>query len=524
MKKNNKIFGLIACSAVLAGAVSLGAANVNVAPASAEETPVTFEVKKSAQVKYGEEGGIRFAATVSADYLATLGTTVKLVSSIDKAGNTDAGEAKTKEWIVKGEGSTYVAPYATNTYYHAIDFSEPELETVLKQAAAVELQATMWLESDGEKVAGSEQTVTRSMRAVANAVYDRVSADNQTELGKYFGERKTAKAAYKEVADDNAWVIDGGVVATAVYNGAAATGADLTVGETAEGSYALFDAEYNVYNVPSVTYVTKTLAESDDLSVLDLSTENLNGEKTLTGYYCLVKDITSTTPLTHAAYATRSGTKVTKNDDVGFSGTLEGNGHTISYTFKEFGLFGNILGENALIQNVNFVATRDTSIKAVNVIIGALAYDGFDGEIKNVYAKIIDDSNKTYRNASLIGARRNTVAELGITLTDLIVETTGTYMDTCRGGIIFDTDAARNNGKALKDRNVYVISASQYMAKWDTTTATKFCYANNDTYSGTNVVKYLYVNRYDNGVALYGAVTKVGNWAISADGSIAWEA
>lgn len=522
MKKNNKIFGLIACSAVLAGAVSLGAANVNVAPAAAEETPVTFEVKQSAQVKYGEEGGIRFAATVSADYLAKLGTTVKLVSSIDKAGNTDAGEAKTKEWIVKGEGSTYVDA-TTNTYYHAISFDDVDAE-VFKAAAAVELKATMWLESDGEKVAGSEQSVTRSMRAVANAVYDKVSADNQRELGEYFGERKTAKAAYKEVADDNAWVIDGGVVATAVYSGAAATGADLTVGETATGSYALFDAEYNVYNVPSVTYVTKTLAESDDLSVLDLSTKNLNGEKTLTGYYCLVKDITSTTPLTHAAYATRSGTKVTKNDDVGFSGTFEGNGHTISYTFKEFGLFGNILGENALIQNVNFVATRDTSLKAVNVIIGALAYDGFDGEIKNVYAKIIDDSNKTSRNASLIGARRNTADKLGITLTDLIVETTGTYMDTCRGGIIFDTDAARNNGAGLKDRNVYVISASQYMAKWSTTTATNFCYANNDTYSGTNVVKYVYVNRYDNGEALYGAVTKVGNWAISADGSIAWQA
>lgn len=58
------------------------------------------------------------------------------------------------------------------------------------------------------------------------------------------------------------------------------------------------------------------------------------------------------------------------------------------------------------------------------------------------------------------------------------------------------------------------------------TNASYNAYANNDSGNVGDLVAnkvYANVNRYDDGVALYGAVTKVGNWAISADGSIAWQ-
>ena len=356
MKKNNKIFGLIACSAVLAGAVTVGASNLNVAPAAADgdTAAVNFALAQSASVKYGDEGGIRFAATVYQNALS-LADKVVLKSSIDKAGNTDEDEAITYEWDVT---ATYKTGYDTNTYYHAITFTDAELASYnLKEMAAVELTATMWLADDEGNVLAEAQTVTRSMRAVANAIYDGVNVDKQEELSDYFGTRYTAKAAYKEVVDDNAWVVDGGTVATAVYNGAAAVGADLTAGETATGSYALFDAEYNVYNVPEVTYVTKVIREASDLATFSLTypSSTSTDYPILEGYYVLVNNIDASA-YTHSH--TRNQFNPTTSTDYGFKGVFDGQGYTIDgVTLNYNGLFLKV-GSGATIKNVAFINTK----------------------------------------------------------------------------------------------------------------------------------------------------------------------
>ena len=528
MRRNKKIFGLIACSAVLAGAVTVGASSLSVAPAAAEGTFVEFEVAKSAQVRYnkdGQGGGIRFAATVSESYLNGLDAdNVVLVSSIDKAGNTDT--AVEVQWVVKGvinedtdeeKTSTYKPGYETNTYYHAITFADAGLN--VKAAAAVELTATMWLADENGNALTEKQSVNRSMRAVANAVYD-AAGDNQTELNDYFGARYTAKKAFKEVGDadaeitDSDWVLDGGVVATAAYNGAAAVGDDLAAGETVPGKYALFDAEYNVYNVSAVTYVTKTLSNESDFAIFDLSTA-----KIVDGHYAVVKDVTLTEEFNHSAYWVKASGKLTFETNVGFNGVFEGNGHTVTYSFREWGLFGQML-DGAVIQNVHFVATRTTTNCNIATHNGALARSSYGGKVKNVYIQINDSVYNKDRNSSLIGCRYLDKNDYGTTqLIDVIVVATDSN-DSYRGGVVFDTDSARNAQTYDNEGSIYVISTNKYMANWAPATPSSSVTASNDTVSGCSV-SYSKITRYDRVEALEN-VEQIGNWVVS-NGVISWQ-
>lgn len=368
MKTSKKFFGLIACSVVLAGTAVIGTANLNTDATVANATEVTFEMVDGAQVKFGEDAGIRFAATVSKSYLDTLGETVTLVSSIDKKDNAEANESIQREWVVKGENSTYVENYETNTYYHAISFTSEELQEQLKEMAAVELTATMWLVSDGEKVAGSEQSVTRAMRAVANAAYEKAE-DKKTELDKYFGERKTAVKAYKEI--DGAWVVDGGITATAVYDGAKAMGADLTKGETLTGSYALFDANYNVYNVPAIVYATKIIDEASDLDMFKSTTTAVS----LNGYYAVVKDIDYEGVTFRQHLDSDGGMKL--------AGTFDGNGHTIS----NIKIYGNglfyFMNKGSIVKNLALTGVTMAN-NYTNYILGLYMY----GTVENVYVQV----------------------------------------------------------------------------------------------------------------------------------------
>ena len=414
MRKNKKIFGLIACSAVLAGAVSLGAANVNVAPASAEGASVTFEMAQSASVKYGNEAAIRFAATVSKSYLDTLGTTVKLVSSIDKMGNTDAGEAKTREWIVKGEGSTYVSGYDTNTYYHSITFTDAEIAAQIKKAAAVDLTATMWLESDGVKVAGSEQTVTRSMRSVANAIYDQVDSEKQTELGKYVGTRTTATEdtqAFAEVTvGEKATTISKLVLPedfagyTDVYAGMNVAGrVDTTTSSTAtinsvktlgsSETLTLFDANNNVYNVP-VMYVTDAIETKEEFAKLKATQGTI-----ISGYYALAKDIGAEDDYVIMANNSLNATPST------FKATLDGCGHSVYVQVPRRALFG-ASGVGATIKNIGiYVMDFFTGSVALNDRAILFQYGGDNIAtstdvgtvvVENVYIEVDTNDNLSY--------------------------------------------------------------------------------------------------------------------------------
>ena len=549
MRKNSKIFGLIACSAVLAGAVTVGAANVNVAPAAAEgeTTAVTFEVAQKAQVRYNTDeqgGGIRFAATVSKDYLTnTLSEydTIKLVSSIDKKGNTST--AAKVEWVVKGTDSTYVDA-TTNTYYHAITFSDAELD--VKAASAVELTATMWLEDGAGNAITETQSVTRSMRAVANAVYEQVDSDKQTELSDYFGTRYTAKNAFKELADDNAWVVDGGTVATSVYKGATPVGTDLALGETDNGSYALFDADNNVYNVSSVTYVTQAITTQEKARVaIKGHASTTNAETWGTDcYYALACDVGSLDPATNGVltlYYPHAGLST-------FDGTFDGNGHAIMMSTNLYGAFGN-LGANAVIKNLKLdvvaVQTNDgcTGTQAgYGCIIGHKCDN--NAKIENVYVKVEAGyrwlaSKSGYTTAIedfTIGNPR--LVTTGSQMTDVIFEVKNKVVESTGSNRIFSgflsaasVTAAKTDTFTSALTNVYLVSSTQkYLGTYilPTSSLDMRIYAANDTtlMESETAPNYKYQDtdsyRYEtaSAMAMAGA-TRVGNWSVSADG-IAW--
>ena len=501
MKKNNKIFGLIACSAVLAGAVTVGASNLNVAPAAADgdTAAVNFALAQSASVKYGDEGGIRFAATVYQNALS-LADKVVLKSSIDKAGNTDEDEAITYEWDVT---ATYKTGYDTNTYYHAITFTDAELASYnLKEMAAVELTATMWLADDEGNVLAEAQTVTRSMRAVANAIYDGVNVDKQEELSDYFGTRYTAKAAYKEVVDDNAWVVDGGTVATAVYNGAAAVGADLTAGETATGSYALFDAEYNVYNVPEVTYVTKVIREASDLSALRIESYTKNTGEAATasvidGYYVLGNNIDASS-YTHEHGITATNVEI--SGAYGFIGVFDGCGYTIDgLNLDKFGFFG-IVGTGAEIKNVAF-----TNVKFVNtasngrnyVLASSIVGDSTDKvSISNVYIYLetLTTADTTWTSttyAAVVALHcRNT------TFDGVVIDYNENLSNKVSGATncLYGSFIGANNLTGITATNTYVVSTTKLQNK------------QSDGSSGEDVLVKLGVVRYENAEAFNSAM------------------
>ena len=388
MRKNSKIFGLVACSAVLAGAVAIGASNFSVASAAAEEgtaTTVTFQMRKSAQVKYGESAAIRFSATVSESYLEGLAAdTVVLKSSIDKMGG--SSQQETAEWVVKGNGSTYVSGYQTNTYYHSISFTDAEIESQIKKAAAVDLTATMWLEDGAGNALTQKQTVTRSMRAVANAIYDGVDSDKQTELNKYLGTRTSAKeTAYAEIsfADSsttvNKLILPDGVSYDTAYAGAnvIADGEIATMYKpTATGTLALFDDETNNVCNYSFLFASSVIESKEEMTDFIANVGN-TGYGTGSDYYAILT--------TDIDYEGATLTTTTNS----FYGTFDGYGHTISnFTVGGTGrgLFGNALA----VDSVSKIPAKVCNLALVNATAstgsyGAVITGNCYGTIENVF-------------------------------------------------------------------------------------------------------------------------------------------
>ena len=578
MKKNSKIFGLIACSAVLAGAVAIGASNVNVASAAADGSTVKFEVMQKAQVKYGDEAGIRFAATISKDYLATLGENVVLKSSIDKMGNTDT--AVTAEWNLN---ETYQKNYATNTYYHSIGFTDSELDK--KAAAGVELTATMWLEADGEEVSGTRQSVTRSMRGVANAVYDLVEDEYVTELDAYLGTRMMGTSVVSYTYTSESYVESGKTAYTTVakttmslptdyagyydvYNGAEYIGTWNSGNETSDirsafdgvetrATLNFFDENNNVY---------KTTVQFDYKAINNAAYWNFRSNKGTSAYPAYVDGafkITSNLTVGYS-YSTRDN----KNHTV-FKGQLNGDGHSISMTMPFYGVFG----------------WADSTTVVENIAITFTGYSGIDGSdgnthtycslfynmkgagfrVENVYLKYSAFNRAGYQ-PMLIGTDVNNSTYVpGSTIKNVIMDVSANtdenmfFALTMKKNTSFLTryDATSSyggyNAYGLYNNVVIITSLQRPVAINDSGSNTWF--AQNDTdlkaawdealadgvdtdglLGGRNVGSYKsyqygtgaeagvkVVNRYDDYADYVSqeGTAMVGNWSITADG-VAW--
>ena len=102
---------------------------------------------------------------------------------------------------------------------------------------------------------------------------------------------------------------------------------------------------YNV--IASVLVVTQEISDIDSLTAALTPTE---GSSVVYGYYRLSKDLSSNGWYS-VGYAAKWSAVQRSNADLGFRGTFDGNGKTISSWFYGDGLFG-VVGNGAVIKNL----------------------------------------------------------------------------------------------------------------------------------------------------------------------------
>ena len=109
-------------------------------------------------------------------------------------------------------------------------------------------------------------------------------------------------------------------------------------------------------NVP-VTIVTKMIGAVEDLRDITQNPTD-SATKSVFGYYKLSEDLNCTAAPDWAGFSNgNSNGFVWANGNNGFRGTLDGNGKTITGFAHNQGLFF-VVGNGAVIKNVNFVSTR----------------------------------------------------------------------------------------------------------------------------------------------------------------------
>ncbi len=504
-KTKKRIALLLSSTACLL--LAFGVTGVKAEATETEEPVKVFAMSRTAGVKFAktatDKTGIRFATRLNkAGFEAYVGdgTELTVTFEVDKAGNTDEGEAQSETYTITEKHFTDKDEI---TLYYSILFNLNEDEIL--PASQMQLEAKCYLQdSTGEPVyaenCSATQGVVQDMRSVAsfNALQPSITGD----LTAYFGTQSTAEgtASYmsgtlgvkidlgEEIGSDktvyinthkvdNA-VIDGTIltiskedmpemlgeplnptnyvqifdaennvtvkeltaapVAKSVENFSAMDG-DFNVAEilgesvtinavetvsnsaVAEGeefaALTLADnklsgletasddwtnavvrltTDYTVYDV-NVKAATKIIDEAEDLKVFTVkAAEVAEGEAAhateVRGFYALTKDIDAS----ELALESHSGYKAkwypTPDADKGFTGTLDGQGYTISnLTVKGEGLFSVVYG--GTIKNIGFVNGK---VEAGGGYTAFFAHKMILAELSNVYVHVTSlNGNKT---------------------------------------------------------------------------------------------------------------------------------
>ena len=581
MKRNFKNACIMACSALLAGAVAIAVPNLSSVQANAD-TDVTFKMTDGAEIRLLADNstvaGIRFSSEISKAYIDSLdATTVVLKSSVDKMNNADENEELTEEWVLKGDGAVYNENAATNKFYHTISFSDLKTAEDIIKAAGVELTATMWLEADGAIVNGSLQSTTRSMRGVANYAYPRATESQKQEISDYLGTRTESQTTLSYTYSSESYVPSGEneyitVAKTTmslptgyegycdVYDGPKYVGtwnsgdetSDLRalfngVGTSAEVS--IFDENNNVYIAP-VQYDYKLIERRDDFQAL----KSQNGTSANPGYIDGAYALKTNFEWTGSSVADLFG----KNHSV-FCGQLNGMGYNVKIWMPWYGVLGAAT-DTTVLENISFTFTgyRGVYTDASQATYCCLfKFHKFGFQIRNVYLKY--ECDNTAYSPVLIGTGLGSVTEEGLNGTvieNVVIDMSMgnvTIPQSRNFGYIYEYDTSKDtgNGNLLNTlRNVVVITSqktpiqmngsgsntwfaqndTELKAHWDSelsdnvdsnnlTNGKSLSYQSYQYYSETGKV----VNRYDDYAAYVAqeGATKVGNWAITADG-VAW--
>lgn len=267
----------------------------------------------------------------------------------------------------------------------------------------------------------------------------------------------------------------------------------------------------------NVNAYTKVIDDASDMSVFQISATNTKVE----GYYVVVKDISGAT-VANALSSNATNALYRESADVGFNGTFDGQGHTVSITVNNtnYGVFGNLLAA-ATIKDVALHITIDTA-STPTYFQDALGYKANKGfTLTNTYIRVDANAAPTGKyNVGLVKSGQ-------LLMTNVIVDMTDTEcaFDTAKQGGALGMEAGN---RQIEATNAYFLTAFAPLYRTASTTGYAW-YAANDTgtklSTGATDANFTNSNiqRYNDAVALAGVTTQVGNWAINAQtGAIAW--
>ena len=186
-------------------------------------------------------------------------------------------------------------------------------------------------------------TVTAEFRAeeVALDGEREIVLSNGTEFALDLGDYTSATVLSVTLGGENATYSNGKLTVTDEFKADVKKHGMQTLKVTVQkdGKY------YNV--IASVLVVTQEISDIDSLTAALTPTE---GSSVVYGYYRLSKDLSSNGWYS-VGYAEKWSAVQRSNADLGFRGTFDGNGKTISSWFYGDGLFG-VVGNGAVIKNL----------------------------------------------------------------------------------------------------------------------------------------------------------------------------
>ncbi len=187
------------------------------------------------------------------------------------------------------------------------------------------------------------------------------------------------------------------------------------------------DGQYTNYN-KEVLIVTKEISSFNELK----SVISCEANRAKFGYYRLTENIQSSDWFT-SEYADDSNVwneNLRSNPELGFRGTFDGNGKTISSWFYRGGLFG-VVGNGAVIKNLTINNKEYDGNKGNrNVLFG---YSMMGATVDNVTVNILKGGNNTLPDKDTSGGLLTSLGGYGNTLKNVAINAVGLDIDTLFG-------------------------------------------------------------------------------------------
>ena len=272
------------------------------------------------------------------------GLTVTLIlDAITAEGTLEIG----KEFAVPGVGLTEITSVMLgNNEFTAYSFADGTF-TINAGAFGVSEAGVKTFEITGKNADGytvkQTVTVTAEFRAeeVALDGEREIVLSNGTEFALDLGDYTSATVLSVTLGGENATYSNGKLTVTDEFKADVKKHGMQTLKVTVQkdGKY------YNV--IANVLVVTQEISDIDSLTAALTPTE---GSSVVYGYYRLSKDLSSNGWYS-VGYAEKWSAVQRSNADLGFRGTFDGNGKTISSWFYGDGLFG-VVGNGAVIKNL----------------------------------------------------------------------------------------------------------------------------------------------------------------------------